>query len=1002
LSRKSKTQSQNDDSMTENILMTEEDVRAKLLLPYLNDLGFDVSEIQLERSFSIRIGKSLRTITGRADILCKRDGKNLFVIELKKASVNITKADIDQGISYARLLEDNIAPFAIITNGKTTKIFDTISRTELTGRISEQSLFWRNGCSLGLDEDLSIRYEALKHFVTFSPENLKAFCAAQVTNRMGSVIGDIHNPLSKFIRELHVTREDLQKSFTDFLVGDRKVFAITGSAGVGKTGAMCSLALQNLEEAFVFFYNGTIIGGSPQEYIARDLNLFFSSRNESDIILKKLDEIGRKIDRNILIFIDAIDENVYPNLAVELSEMALAARNLDKVKICISCKTNVWKDFVLIRNTKTHLFEELGKTHGIVTPEGNLPGFVLEDFNDHEIKAIIPIYKSAFGFRGAISKSLSKELRNGFFLKIFSEVYTDKEIPDTISDKELISKYLRQSLDKAGISFETGVRNLAKIAKALMSHQYTTMEIFKDDGLEIGQLLDHLELESDGNLPEDLFTRNILIKSAREDSYHVSFYYSKIRDYIIGFHTYRLDKLKADKLYDILSDFYANHIGQSAIAFYIENASSEHLDIIRRFKGDKARTYIEGYNAYLDTHLAPFKEMFDPKTAGEIGIVLPKDLLRKDGYALYPLPAGTSDKVAYEDLDHFGLSDRHDLFFEMGVSTIYGGNSTIMIADQHKTIAENVFKELKEILHKGKFVTHGSATLLKEAVVAILYNSHKKLGCNYVFEDYYLPRPEPLYPLDLKTLQTKLYRLKATNYYKGNGTAPRDVESMVDKAVTDNLILPTYYVNGEYTPLETLLRIVDLLLDKGIVEIREHLLPLPDKTIAETTLFHQQIREFNLRKIRPAQYSPENAKLYVEAFFRLLEQSYSEFVEFYFPTFKERFDFYTTMPHDYFFLTKDSDVRNWGFFGRRPSRSGKLTVNFKELVPFGDKSKFEGGVKSFRGFSLDSIIHFSDPIKSSNWLNERNIDERCVLRNWVLQLLKEDMRGIFEENGQRI
>jgi len=988
--------------MIEDILLSEEDIRGKVLLPYLNDLGFDVSEIALEKSFSIRIGKSLRPITGRADILCKRDGKNLFVIELKKQSVTITQADVDQGISYARLLEDNIAPFTIISNGKTTKIFDSISRKELTGRISEESAFWRNGCSLGLDEDLSIRYEALKHFVSFSPENLKVFCEAQVTDRMGSIIGDIRTPLSKFIRELHVTRKDLQKGFTDFLAGDSKVFAITGSAGVGKTSAICSLALQCLEGAFVFFYNATIIGGSPQEHIARDLNLFFSGRNESDIILRKLDEIGRKIDRNVLIFIDAIDENIYPNLAVELSEMALAARNLDKVKICISCKTNVWKDFVIIRDTKTHLFEELGKTHGTMIPDGNLPGFVLEDFNDHEIEAVIPIYKSAFGFRGTISKSLSEELRNGFFLRIFSEVYANKEIPQKISDKELISKYLRQSVDKAGISFETGIRILAKIAKALISHQYTSMEVFKGEGLEIEHLMDQLDLGTDGNLPKGLFTRNILIMSAREDSYHVSFYYSKIRDYIISFHTYKLDKLKADKLYDILPDFYANYIGQSAIAFYIENASFDHLDIIRRFKVDKARTYVEGYNAYLNTHLAPFKEMFDPKTTGEIGIILPKDVLRKDGYALYPLPSGTSDKVTYEDLGHFGLSDRHDLFFEMGVSSIYGGNSTIMITDQDKTIGENVFKELKEILQKSKFITHGSATLLKEAVVAILYNSYKKLGCDYVFEDYYLARPEPLYPLDLKTLHTKIYRFKATNYYKGNCTAPRDVEAMVDKAVKDNLILPTYYVNGEYTPLETLLRIVDLLLNEGIVEIREHLLPLPDKTIAETKQFHQEIREFNLRKIRPAQYSPENAKLYIEAFFGLLEKSYREFVEFYFPTFKERFDFYTTMPHDYFFHMQDSDVRNWGLFGHRPSSYGKLTVNFKEYVPFGDKSKFAGGVKSFRGFSLDSVLHFSDPIKSSIWLNERGIDERCVLRNWVLQLLKEDMKGIFEENGQRI
>src|SRR5690606_31569178 len=132
--------------------------------------GFDASEISLEKSFSIRLGKSKHTIKstlkGRSDILCKRNGKNLFIIELKNDSLSITQDDIDQGISYARLLEE-IAPFTIITNGKTTKIFDSISRRELTGtKISEQSSFWQNDYTLSTEVDLRIRYEALKKFVS--------------------------------------------------------------------------------------------------------------------------------------------------------------------------------------------------------------------------------------------------------------------------------------------------------------------------------------------------------------------------------------------------------------------------------------------------------------------------------------------------------------------------------------------------------------------------------------------------------------------------------------------------------------------------------------------------------------------------------------------------------------------------------------------------------------------------------------------------------------------
>lgn len=63
------------------MFINEEDIRGKLLLPFLKNLGFDESEIILEKSFSIKLGKSQHTIKGRSDILCKRNGVNLFILK---------------------------------------------------------------------------------------------------------------------------------------------------------------------------------------------------------------------------------------------------------------------------------------------------------------------------------------------------------------------------------------------------------------------------------------------------------------------------------------------------------------------------------------------------------------------------------------------------------------------------------------------------------------------------------------------------------------------------------------------------------------------------------------------------------------------------------------------------------------------------------------------------------------------------------------------------------
>lgn len=985
------------------VLMNEEEIRGKLLLPYLTDLGFDLSEISLEKSFSIRLGKSKRTISGRSDILCKRNGKNLFIIELKNDSTSIDKQDIEQGISYARSLTDNIAPFTIITNGKTTKIFDSISREELTGtKISEQSSYWQNGCTLSTDIDLRIRYEALKNFVSFSPENLKIFCEEQVRDRMGPIVGDIDNPYAKFVKELYVQRESLQNVFTTFITSQSSVFGIVGSAGVGKTSVMCSLSLQKLETEFVFFYNAAIINKSPLEHIAQDLNGVFSSKSESDNILKKLDELGRFLNKNILIFIDAIDENIDSNLSLELSEIALAVRALEKVKICISCKSNIWDNILKKNNTPTHLFEELSKSHNTISSLNNCPGFLLEDFSNDEINNIIPLYKKAFGFIGQISESLLNQLRNGFFLRIFSEVYSQKEIPKEINDKELIKRYIQQSLEKTDIRSPLGLRILSKIGKILMAHEYSSWEAFRDEGLEVESLLEKLELSIGETIPEDLFARNILIKSNKEDSYNITFYYSKIRDYIICFHSYKLDKLKDSEFYDLLDTFYENHIGQSAISFYIENASESHKRTIIKFKKDKALKYVDSYNAYLEQHFKNFKEKFDPQTEGDIGILLPENLLQKNAYALFPFNTSTLDKVQLGQLGNFALDD-NSLFFQRGINSIhYGGSKELFSANQGKFIRQNIFKQLKELINKGRLSVYNSDILLLEQVSIILYYYSKELEYSFAIKDYYLPRLNSIYPINLKDLKDRIYKFRVNEYYKRQYHLDSKVRAeKIDDALRSNVDVPKLNITGDYPPMEELSKIVEILLSKGYSELSEYHLPCPDISISEIKRTSEGQRRLEIPQIRTLQFSEEQAKLYIEGFLKYFDSCYKEFVDNCFPTFKEKFPFFMTLPHEYFVYMKDSDVLKWGMLGYRHSKYGMVKVNFKKLRSPDEPFPIEE-TNILHAFSLDQILHndYYRLIKTIDKINTPKVDEFCVLRNWVYKFLKDDMKKLFKENEE--
>ncbi|MFV8366379.1 type I restriction enzyme HsdR N-terminal domain-containing protein [Flavobacterium sp. XS1P27] len=976
--------------------MNEENIRGKLLLPYIKDLGFDDSEIFLEHAFKIRLGKK-KYARGRSDILCKRHNKNLFVIELKNDSLPITDDDRDQGISYARLLDD-IAPFTIISNGIITKIFDSITKEELSGKISVLSTFWKNGCSLSTEEEMRIRYEALKNFISLSPENLKLFCESQVRDRMGQIIGSTESPHSKFVKKLYIQREDLQITFENFISSNESIFGLVGAAGVGKTNAICSLTLQKLDDSFVFFYNAAIIN-SPLECISQDLNIAFSSRTETDVVLKKLDELGRYANKCVLIFIDAIDECTNQNITHELSEIALVAKNLDKVKIIISCKSNIWSTILKIKNKPTYLHEELCKYHTTISSLEN-PGFLLNDFTDDELKKIVPLYQDAFGFKGVISNSLLNELRNGFFLKIFSEVYHEKEVPEKISDKELIKKYLKQSLDETDFGLISGLRTLAEIGKIILNYKYDSWAEYKDEGLDVNHLLEKLDFSLDDNIPEDLFTRNILIKSNNEDSYNVSFYYSKIRDYIICFHSYKLDKLSDEEFYNLLCDFYQNHIGKSALDFYIENASNSHLRTLVKFKQDKSLEYVISHNSYLDENFKNFKDKFDPNTDGYIGIMLPNDLIKNDGYALFRMAPNSTQKIAYSNFNDFSNSG-YDFWWEKGIYTVHGSNTSLLVKDQNRIVKKNIFEQLKKILEKGRLTAYNSDVLLMEEVAVIIYYYYKRLYFENKIEEFYMPRFKEIYPIDLKDLQHRINRFRLTEFYKYKNLDRTVMEETIEKALQENVDIPKITGSGDVVPFEELFKATEILLEKGYDQIHEHYLPLPDVSIDRAKEFYEQNRKDNWHYVRISQFSEVQAKQYVSEFFRHLELAYKDFVEYCFPTYKDELDFYTSIPHEYFFYMKDDDILKWGRFGYRPSRTGKFEIHFKDSSE-SDEAFKSIGLKSLRGFTLDFILcirnDYHYPVKTVDRLNTTKVDEYCVIRNWVYKFLEDDMEKLFKEN----
>lgn len=976
--------------------MSEFDITGTILLPYLKDLGIDSSEISFEDSFTIRLGRN-KHATGRSDMLIKRHGRNLFVIEVKAESKKLTDADRDQGISYARLL-DEIAPFTIVSNGFSTKIFDTITKEELSGIISEKSAFYKNGYTLSTDEELKLRYEALKNFIAMSPASLRIFCESNVNDRMGMIIGDSNSRYAKFIKKLYVQRKALTDSFEAFTASGDSIFGLVGDAGVGKTNTMCSLALQKLEDSFVFFYNCAIIA-SPCECIAQDLNITFSSKTEKDVALKKLDELGRYADKTILIFIDAVDESTNPNIAQELSEMALIAKNADKIKIIISCKSNIWNNVLKIKNKPTHLYDEIDSFHNYNSSLEN-PGYHLTEFSDEELTAILPLYQKEFGFKGEISDELLPELKNGFFLKIFCEVYSGKQIPRKVSDRELIAKYLKQTLEETAIGYEAGTRTLSAIGNLLMNYTYSHMEIHKDDGIDVNQIIEGLNYSLDQKIPEDLFTRNILIRSNKEEFYNVSFYYSKIRDYIICFLIHNLDKKSNGEFYDLLTYFYQNHIGKSAIDFYVENASHSHKSTLVSFKKDKCLSYVTTYNSYLDENFSTFKEKFAPHTAGEIGLILPEDLINGDGYALFPLAEKRNPNVVYLDLRNpFDAPYKSNPFLQTGAKSYTTSNISLLAEDHDKIVKQSIFSQLREIVGKESIPTFTPDVLLLEQLAAIIYNYHEKLNYDYKIEDYYMPRYEQIYPIDLFDLKNRVNLFKIREHYKYKNIAQEELAEIIEQTLRGNLPIPEFTTKGHVPPFEGLSKIVDVLIEKGYRQIDGHYLPLADISLKETKEMYQQSRLQNSNRMRTVQFSESQAKEYTTSFFKDLESCYKEFVEYNFPTLKDSFEFYNTMPHEYIVYLKDDGILQWGSFGYRHSETGDFGIYFKGLEEE-EKAFTKQGIICMRHFSMELILKIQESYRYNvqvfEGISASKLEENCILRGWIYKMLESDIDDILK------
>jgi Type I restriction enzyme R protein N terminus (HSDR_N) len=530
---------------------SEDDVRSKLVVPWLLSCGFSLAALSIEFTFKIRLGRSLLKVgrvkglheqTGvklspRADVLVRNErGENLLIIEVKAPNENIDDQARDQGISYARCVADgNIAPYVVVTNGHLTRVFDSITRQAVFdhSRLAEScaSRIFHVGPA-----ELLLRAEALEALISFSPDNLIAFCDAQVRYRMRPLSGERLDSDKKYIPSLFVQREDVARRLSAALDDKtRRVTLLIGHPQVGKTNIVCHTVMERLSQGRpCLFYPAISLQRPLLAEISEDFEWEFTTGQDTHgQMARKLNRVLQRAQERLTIFIDGLNETTVQLIrAIDADCSRLSS---DQIHIVISLTnksaTRVLRD---AGGNASFLAEEAGiPSHGAslieLDPEAaaKKAGWncvYLGRYSRNECELAYEVYASAYSVE---VPTAHKKTQDPYVLGIAMKQFSRQILPESLDEPSLLDSFISH-----------------KILRAVGLDDYNVRLCLRELGREMLQRGAPIPIETIAKiwshpitqkLPAGFLEAALLSAETNEDGQQlVDFYYGRERDYVIA------------------------------------------------------------------------------------------------------------------------------------------------------------------------------------------------------------------------------------------------------------------------------------------------------------------------------------------------------------------------------------------------------------------------------------------------------------------------------------
>lgn len=526
--------------MLDNIFtFSEDDIRTKVVYEWLKDCGLEKSDILIEHTIKFKLGRSNKTINSRTDVLVKNTaGQNLFIIEVKRPDHVLKDQDKWQALSYARALaQGGIAPFTILTNGKDTLIYDSITGEKIEGNIVPANHHYVQNSFRVTGDAIKAKSEALEYLISLSADNLLSFCNAQVQYRMGLLKSDDLFSGKKYIPQLYIKRKTARQDLDNKLINKSRqsqVVLIVGQPQHGKTCFLCNTVEDYLDKQIpVLFYPAISLRKGLLSEIQEDFEWNFHSSSSPSQVISKLQRITEQTGKNILIFVDGWNEMVEDALQLNNECQRLKQTNIQVIISTTSPSLlNLLQDQAgnlsyIAEETKLNISTIHHLTSKQLKNTKELNIVQITTFDSEEFTKGKKIHEGAYNTQFAEKNNLPQD---PFYLRLAAENYANDYVPAFATRTELIRKSLIRKAYRRGVQEVELFTNLQEIGKIITE---------KDSPISCMDL--PYKLKSDFTLKKWVESA-ILIQLYKTEIPEIDFYYTHDKDYCISILALELDK----------------------------------------------------------------------------------------------------------------------------------------------------------------------------------------------------------------------------------------------------------------------------------------------------------------------------------------------------------------------------------------------------------------------------------------------------------------------------